>query len=52
MGLEPRALETVGLVEILAARLDMILAPDLTADLGRVNKPSLIISTFDDATIP
>lgn len=52
MELERRALETVGPVEILTARLDMMLAHDRTPDLGRINKPSLIIGTVDDATIP
>ena len=52
MALERRALETVGAVEILAARLDMMLAHDRTPDLGRIDKPSLVIGTRDDATIP
>ena len=52
MELERRALETVGPVEILTARLDMTLAHDRTDEIGRIDKPSLVIGTVDDATIP
>ena len=52
MELEKRALETIGSVEILAARLDMMLAHDRTSEIGKIDKPALIIGTMDDATIP
>jgi aminoacrylate hydrolase len=52
MELEKRALETIGSVEILAARLDMMLAHDRTDEIGKIDKPALIIGTMDDATIP
>jgi aminoacrylate hydrolase len=52
MELERRALETVGDVEILTARIDMMLAHDRTDELARINKPSLVVGTIDDATIP
>lgn len=52
MELERRALETVGPVEILAARIDMMLAHNRSDEIGRIDKPSLVIGTVDDATIP
>jgi len=52
MKLEERALQRVGPVEILTARLDMMLAHDRADELTTIDKPSLIIGTVDDATIP
>lgn len=52
MELERRALATVGDVEVLTARLDMMLAHDRSAEIATIDKPSLIIGTVDDATIP
>ena len=52
MELERRALETVGPVEILAARLDMMLAHDRTDEIKAIDRPSLVVGTVDDATIP
>ncbi len=52
MELERRALETVGPVEILTARLDMMLAHDRTDEIAHIVKPALVIGTVDDATIP
>tara|TARA_R110002110_G_scaffold284987_2_gene499284 strand:- start:45298 stop:46107 length:810 start_codon:yes stop_codon:yes gene_type:complete len=52
MELERRALETVGPVEILTARLDMMLAHDRTDEIAKIDKPSLVVGTVDDATIP
>lgn len=52
MELEARALKTVGSVEILTARLDMMLAHNRTDEIGSIDKPSLVIGTVDDATIP
>lgn len=52
MELERRALKTVAPVEVLAARLDMTLKHDRSADLHRIRNPSLVIGTRDDATVP
>ena len=52
MELERRSLKTVAPKEILAARLDMTMAHDRTADLHKIENPSLIIGTRDDATVP
>lgn len=52
MELERRALQTVAPVEVLAGRLDMTMAHDRTAELHRIKRPSLIIGTRDDATVP
>lgn len=52
MELEARALKTVAPVEVLASRLDMTLAHDRTAEIGKINRPSLIVGTRDDATVP
>lgn len=52
MKLERRALKTVGDVEILIARLDMMIAHNRSAEIYNIDKPSLIIGTIDDATIP
>ena len=49
---EQRALATVGPVEVLAQRLDMTLAHDRSGDLGKIESPSLVIGTRDDATVP
>jgi aminoacrylate hydrolase len=52
MELERRALKTVAPVEVLAARLDMTMAHDRTAELHKIRNPSLIVGTRDDATVP
>lgn len=52
MELERRALATVGDVEVLTARLDMMLAHDRSSEIGTIDRPSMIIGTVDDATIP
>ncbi|MFC1665982.1 alpha/beta fold hydrolase [Pseudomonadota bacterium] len=52
MELERRALETVGSVEVLTARIDMMLAHDRSDELSHINQPSLVVGTIDDATIP
>jgi aminoacrylate hydrolase len=52
MELERRSLRTVAPAEVLAARLDMTMAHDRTADLHKIKNPSLIIGTRDDATVP
>jgi aminoacrylate hydrolase len=52
MELERRALKTVGSVEVLTARLDMMMAHDRSDELSSIDKPSLVIGTVDDATIP
>ena len=50
--LERRALATVAPVDILAQRLDMTLTHDRTEELSRIEHPSLIVGTVDDATVP
>jgi aminoacrylate hydrolase len=52
MELERRALATVAPVDVLAQRIDMTLAHDRSAELGRIRNPSLVIGTLDDATVP
>lgn len=52
MALEERAKQTVGPVEILAARIDMTLNHDRTGELDRIDKPSLVLGTNDDSTVP
>jgi aminoacrylate hydrolase len=52
MELEARALETVAPVEVLTQRLDMTLAHDRSAELGKIKSPALVIGTRDDATVP
>jgi len=50
--LERKQRQTIAPVEVLVARLDMTLAHDRTADLGRIAKPSLIIGAKDDPLTP
>lgn len=52
MALEERSLKTVAPVEVLAARIDMTLNHDRRPDLSRIERPSLVIGTNDDATVP
>ncbi len=52
MELEARALRTVAPVDVLAGRLDMTMAHDRVADLGKIRNPALIVGTRDDATVP
>jgi pimeloyl-ACP methyl ester carboxylesterase len=52
MALEKRAKETIGSVEIIAARIDMTLTHDRTGELDRIDRPTFIIGTTDDATVP
>ncbi|MDE0779360.1 MAG: alpha/beta hydrolase [Alphaproteobacteria bacterium] len=52
MELERRALDTIGSVEILTARLDMMLAHNRKNEISQIDKPALVIGTIDDATIP
>ncbi|MBI3127977.1 MAG: alpha/beta fold hydrolase [Candidatus Tectomicrobia bacterium] len=52
LALERRQKETIAPVEVIAARLDMTLNHDRTADLSRIRKPSLIIAAKDDALTP
>ena len=39
-------------VDVLASRLDMTLAHDRSTELHKIRKPSLIVGTRDDATVP
>lgn len=50
--LERRQRETIAPVEVLVARLEMTLRHDRTAELGRVDRPSLVIGAKDDALTP
>ncbi len=52
MALEERSLKTVAPVEILAARIDMTLNHDRLSEIARINRPSLVIGTRDDAKVP
>lgn len=52
MELEQRALETVAPVEVLVGRIDMTLNHDRSSELTKIDKPSLVIGTIDDATVP
>ena len=44
MELERRALNTVAPVDVLAARLDMTMSHDRTAELHKIHAPSLIVA--------
>ena len=52
MALEERSLKTVAPVEILAARIDMTLNHDRLSEIASIDRPSLVIGTRDDATVP
>lgn len=52
MALEERSLKTVAPVEVLAARIDMTLDHDRRSELPRIDRPSLVIGTRDDSTVP
>jgi|SRR5215475_3124864 len=52
MKIEKRSKQTIGSVDLIAARIDMTLTHDRLADLHRIDRPSLIIGTHDDATVP
>lgn len=50
--IERRSKQTIGPLDVIVARLDMTLAHDRLAEIGRIDRPSLIIGTRDDATVP
>jgi aminoacrylate hydrolase len=50
--METRSKRTAGSVDVIAARIDMTLSHDRAAELGNISRPSLIIGTRDDATVP
>jgi pimeloyl-ACP methyl ester carboxylesterase len=52
MEIETRSKKTIGSVDVIAARIDMTLSHDRLAELGRIDCPSLVIGTHDDATVP
>jgi aminoacrylate hydrolase len=52
MDLERRALATAAPAAVLAQRLDMTLTHDRSSELSRIARPTLIIGTRDDATVP
>lgn len=52
MALEERAKKTIAPIDIIGARIDMTLTHDRLDELGRIDRPSLVIGTTDDATVP
>jgi aminoacrylate hydrolase len=52
MELERRALQTAAPTGVLVQRLDMTLMHDRSSELSRIARPSLVIGTRDDATVP
>ena len=52
MALEERSKSTIGTVDVIAARIDMTLSHNRLDELGKIDRPSLIIGTTDDATVP
>jgi aminoacrylate hydrolase len=52
MELEKRSKESIGPLDVITARIDMTLAHDRLAELDRIDRPSLIIGTRDDLTVP
>jgi aminoacrylate hydrolase len=52
MEIEKRSKQTIGSVDVIAARIDMTLTHDRLSEIGRIDRPSLIIGTRDDATVP
>jgi aminoacrylate hydrolase len=52
MELEANSKRTVASVEVIVARLDMTLAHDRLGEIHKIDLPSLIIGTRDDATVP
>jgi pimeloyl-ACP methyl ester carboxylesterase len=52
MELETRSKRSIGSIGIISARIDMTLAHDRVNELGKIDRPSLIIGTRDDATVP
>lgn len=50
--LEERQKKTVAPVDVLVGRLQMTLDHDRTGDLHRITRPSLVIGTEDDPTVP
>jgi aminoacrylate hydrolase len=52
MALEERAKTTIAPIEIITARIDMTLSHDRTNELDRIDRPTFIIGTTDDATVP
>lgn len=52
MALEERAKQTVSPIEIISARIDMTLNHDRTGEISKIDRPSLVVGTTDDATVP
>ena len=50
--LEARQRQTIAPVEVLVGRLRMTLEHDRVAELARIDRPSLVIGTEDDPTVP
>ena len=52
MALEERAKKTIAPIDIISARIDMTLTHDRVKEIHKINRPSLVIGTTDDATVP
>lgn len=52
MALEKRSKDTIGSIEIIAARCDMTMSHDRLSELHRIDRPSLVLGARDDATVP
>jgi aminoacrylate hydrolase len=50
--LEARQRQTIAPVDILVARIQMTLDHDRSAEIGRIDRPSLVIGANDDAVTP
>jgi aminoacrylate hydrolase len=50
--IEERQKKTVAPVDVLLGRLRMTLEHDRLSELGKINRPSLVIGTEDDTTVP
>jgi pimeloyl-ACP methyl ester carboxylesterase len=52
MALEERQKKDVASLEIICARIDMTLDHDRKSELKSIDRPTLIVGTVDDATVP
>ena len=52
MALEERSKQTISSLEIIQARIDMMLAHDRKSELRKIDRRTLVIGTVDDATGP
>ena len=52
MALEERSKQTIAPLEIIKARIDMMLGHDRKSELRKIDRRALVIGTVDDATVP